>query len=623
MSNNSRKNKKRSNDIRYVVAVPFLSNDYLFSITRKIGWSIVDYLFLKELDNRDMTAHELSNFSNLESRVVIQTLLPMCKIGWIDIATSNENYVFRITELGRIAHSLSLSNHELPSKDRRYESRRDIFVDHLGNYYSTKDFSSPLVTQERYLSELNKSNDNLIALPIDLTKIYPDYEKMEDVVTYDGEKVDKIHDQAVYTLSSKKYLLLDMLYVEGHKEARVIDDSKIENLNNDLIKVIRNTLPQDHDGTVSSSTTVKINEETYEFKVAVDRQNVDFVYGGNDTKLHFLDLIESSVDFLVIHSTFIGKWCILNGNDYTEYFKEFRKALERGVQIYILWGKSNASEVDEDFDKSVNEDRHIEQHLREFNTICNNEGLLNIINYNDFRRTDSHSKFIITKHKNKGMCVMVSSCNFLFTQFHRFEASIIVYDERFTKHFIDIAANICCGKSNFSSNVRKELRNISDSIFLTDEETNIPNDKKLELSLVSKNQHQSYIDFAAKAGTRIYIISDYINTTPIRPIFDVLKNSKAFKYYYYCNNSSHILPSEVTEIREYLESIDSSFQLGSHHSNSHAKVLAWDNNHLLITSLNWLSGMTSEKPLETYHEIGVYITGWNVAKDFINVFREL
>jgi len=625
MNKDIKKRRIRNNTIRYIVAVPFLTNDYLFSITKRVGWSVIDYLFLKELSSREMTANELSEISNLKPKIVIQILLPMCKVGWIDIITFNESFVFRITELGKIAHKLAIKNHELPNNTKSYESRRDVFVDCFNNYYSEKDFFSPLITHERCLNEKNKSDRELIQLPIDFHNKYPNYEKMKNIITFEGEKVDSIHDQAVYTLSSTKYLLLDMLYVEGHKEAKVIEDKKIENLSRELVNLIKNTLPSTVEyAEFSSILGIKNREEMCEFNVVTNRNHVDFIYGGSETELRFLDLIKCSTDFLIIHSTFIGKWCILNEDgSYTIYFEELKKALKRGVQIYVLWGKSNASKLNEDSDASISKDKLIEKYLRDFNTSCNNEGLLNTINYNDFRRTDSHAKFIITKHETKGLCVMVGSCNFLFTQFNRFEASILVYDEIFVKYFIDIAANICCGKSDFSSSVRKELRSISDNILGDVEKPNIPNDQKLELSLVSKNQHQNYIDLATQATDRVYIISDYINTTPIRPIFDVLKNCKANKYYYYCQKSSYIQQSEIIEIGNYLKSVDSSSQLGAHHSKSHAKVLAWDNNHLLITSLNWLSGMVSDKPLEKYHEIGVYVQGWDVGKEFINIFREL
>lgn len=219
--------KKRT--IKYTVAVPFFSNDYKFSITRKIGWSVIDYIFLKEINERELTVRELSNFSNLEPQIVIQILLPMCNVGWIDIVTSKENFIFRITIAGKEAHSRSLKEHELPYDVKNYDIRKEVYVDFFNNYYSINDFSSPLLTNERYINENQKNV--ITTLPIDKNNIYPNYEKMQDVIANENEKVERVHDQVVYTLDSLKYLFLDMQYIEGHTEGQIIDDEKVKKLN--------------------------------------------------------------------------------------------------------------------------------------------------------------------------------------------------------------------------------------------------------------------------------------------------------------------------------------------------------------------------------------------------------
>jgi len=608
--------------IKYIVAVPFFSNDYKFSITRKIGWSVIDYIFLKEINERELTVRELSKFSNLEPQIIIQILLPMCNVGWIDIVTSKENFIFRITITGKEAHSRSLKEHELPYDVKSYDIRREVYVDFFNNYYSINDFNSPLLTNERYINENQKNT--ITTLPIDKNNIYPNYEKMHNVIANDNEKVERVHDQVVYTLDSLKYLFLDMQYTEGHTEGQIIDDEKVKKINSKLIKQIKSTLPKELIKTKSiEHSSIVRDKKNYEIKVTTSRDNVDFVYGGNDTKEKFIELIKSSSDFLVIHSTFIGIWCILKDFQYTEYFLEIKEALKRGVQVYILWGKTNPDENDPNFEKSDSEDKLVEKYLRQFNEICHKEDMFNVINYNEFRRTESHAKFIITNHEKRGVCVMVSSCNFLYSNFNRFEASIVIYDNRFSRNFLDIAATICCGKSSFNSKVRKELRGFSNSISDITKDLVIPNSEKLELRLVLKNQHHSYIDLAKQARDKIYILSDLINTTPIRPIFDALRVSNAYKYYYYTEKSSNIDAIEFEKMYKDLKSVDASFQLGAHDSNSHAKVLAWDNNHLLITSLNWLSASAQDNFLEVYHEIGVYIEGWDISKDFIKVFKDL
>jgi len=613
----------KENTVKYTIAIPFLTNEYTFSISRKTNWSIIDYLFLKELSQREMTVKNLSDFSNLETQVVIQILLPMCNVGWIDIVTSRDSFIFRITEMGEIAYSLSVKEHELICKVDKYQRKREVFVDYFDNYYSVYSFDSLLLTHARYMSEINK-NKNIVTLPIDDSNSYPKYTKMYSVMAREHEKIDNVRDEAVYTLTTKKYLLVDMLYIEGRKEGRIIDDNKVKKLNEKLIRQITNTLPaivKDDNSLLKAPLSKDGNN--YEIKVIAKRGDVDFVYGGHNTKAKLIELIQSSTDFLVIHSTFIGKWCIVNDDGYTHLFLEIKEALKRGVQVYILWGKSNAEETDENFEKSDTEDKAVEKKLRDFNESCHQEGMLNVVNYNDFRRTDSHAKFVITNHVDKGLCTMVSSCNFLYAKFERFEASVVVCNDQFTKYFLEIAANICCGKSTFDSKVRKEFRGLSSNIADTPNDVDIPNNEKLELRLVLKHQHHSYIDLAAQAKNKIYIISDFINTSPIRPIFDALKKSEAKKYYYYSKKSSYIDHSEIVEMHDDLKSADSLSQLGAHHSNSHAKVLAWDNNDLLITSLNWLSASAPNNLVEIYHEIGVYVQGWDVAKDFIKVFRSI
>ncbi len=61
----------KENTIKYTIAIPFLTNEYTFSISRKTNWSIIDYLFLKELSQREMTVKSLSDLSYAEETVEV------------------------------------------------------------------------------------------------------------------------------------------------------------------------------------------------------------------------------------------------------------------------------------------------------------------------------------------------------------------------------------------------------------------------------------------------------------------------------------------------------------------------------------------------------------------------
>ena len=134
-------------------------------------------------------------------------------------------------------------------------------------------------------------------------------------------------------------------------------------------------------------------------------------------KEEFIRLIRESDEYLIIHSTFIGKWCIKSkDNDYTDIFLEIKNALKRNVKVFILWGKDEPDEEDEDFDKSDYEIKVIEDLLTNFNNDCFKEKIFNTVEFNSFSKTGSHTKFVISKTK-LGIELLFGSCNFLYTEF--------------------------------------------------------------------------------------------------------------------------------------------------------------------------------------------------------------
>lgn len=628
------KRDKKSGIIKYIVAVPFLSNSYLFSINKKIGWSIIDYLFLKELNTGDITLNELSEKSNIKKQIVLQIILPMCDVGWIDIITTDTDFSLTITENGKKAYIFNKKNHELPCQTTEYSSKREIHVDSLNNYYNFYKSEIQLMQYARYQEVKSKENLEVVELPLSTDSVYPDYDRMCEIAGHSNEDVVKADDLNIALLDSKSFLLVEVLYTPDN-QSKIIKNSLYSLLHKKLVQQIESTLPS---GVVRSQDNIAImtdiNRKNSGTTIVVQKDNVDFVYGGAETESKFLELIKSSKNFLIIHSTFIGTWCIRSKDEqvvqYTEYFQAIKEALRREVSVYVLWGKTNLESHEEGFDKSHEEDERVKGILDEFNESCRRDGIVDLVDFNDFRRTESHAKFIITEHEDRGACVMVSSCNFLYTQFIRFEASLVVYDDHFVKPFLEIAANICIGKNKISTSVRKEILNYSSQIAssMKSSSSSIPaecsDEDKLTVSLILKNQHYYYIDNACnKAQKQIFITSDLINSTPKRPIYDALKHSTAKKYLFYSNRASYIKQPEIDETRVNLDALENPIRLrqSPHRKKHHAKVLAWDKDDILITSLNWLSSNASVSHGEEYHEVGVHIHGHDVATKFIDEFN--
>lgn len=83
---------KKNKSITYTLAVPLLSNDFRVKFTKKTEWTIIDYLFIKELSEHDVTLDQMSVKANLPKQLTLQILLPLCEVGWVCITSQNNQF---------------------------------------------------------------------------------------------------------------------------------------------------------------------------------------------------------------------------------------------------------------------------------------------------------------------------------------------------------------------------------------------------------------------------------------------------------------------------------------------------------------------------------------------------
>lgn len=618
-----------SNITKFTVAFPFKYARAKFSIKKLSDWGVIDYIFLKELSFKSYSLLDLCIYSNLEKQIVIQILLPMMKMGWIDLITSNSDFYFVITELGKRI----CQNDKLPDKEETYERTRDFLVDINNNYYGIQKLRLIAETEVR-VNELQKSHDNFIKFTLPKCEIYPNYTLMYKAVEFQNEKVIGTLDDFYYGINDVKYILFDIHYNKKRDQIFFHDDL-INQFNPEVKKIIS----QQKLSEFNSKKPVNKNKgipkfnfnSNYNFEL--NSESLQMVLGADDHKKNVLQLIKEAEEYLIIHSTFIGKWCIKNTkNEYTEVFIELKNALKRNVNIYILWGKDEPEDIDDNFEKSKAEIIEIEYLLNKFNDECIHEGILNTINFNNFSKTGSHTKFIITKSSETAK-LLFSSCNFLYTEYLRFEASLLISDNNFIKNFLTIVADISSGKDLHSGSIRSDFIRFSKEI----SNSTISATDKIKVDLVLKYQHYDYIDLAKNTcRNRLYILSDKLNDVASRPIADALKNSSFKKYAFYSQRSEKFTPEMERKFTKNLATPPININLRLHNpkkidengkpaKKNHSKILAWDNNHLLLTSLNWLSSNASRSSSSTdiYHEIGIYVEKRDIAKNFIATFNAL
>lgn len=316
-----------------------------------------------------------------------------------------------------------------------------------------------------------------------------------------------------------------------------------------------------------------------------------------------------------------------------------KAALKRGVEITILFGKDKPDPDDlaEDEDekvknrlvKSLDEIYKIEKLFDKFNEECILENITPL-QLNDHKKTGSHSKYIITHHSEWGPTVLIGSCNFFYSNFDRFEASVIINSNQIVHDFLKISSILCSAKDFHSNDLYNYFSDLAKETLLRNKEFD-SSSRFVNLAIVFKNQHYSLID-KAKVNARklILITSDKLSNISRKPVFEAIKNNQnAKKTVFFSEKSEIFTHKDELELRKLLKQAEYKIDIQLHtpktnpRKKNHSKVLAWDKDDIVITSLNWLSSNASpNNAADPYHEIGIYIQADNIAEDFQIAFQD-
>ncbi|HHQ4442730.1 TPA: hypothetical protein ACSP1W_001974, partial [Aeromonas veronii] len=136
-----------------------------------------------------------------------------------------------------------------------------------------------------------------------------------------------------------------------------------------------------------------------------------------------------------------------------------------------------------------------------------------------------------------------------------------------------------------------------------------PDSHNVKIKIVTKNEHHNYVlDARDKATKSIFVASHRISNNAERPILtpiisSIKDNSSLDINMYYSSPSGGINTHQLEEISKSLKNNGIILEKKKDPI-SHAKILSWDNDNVLITSLNWLSASAYGYP---YDELGIYI----------------
>lgn len=407
-------------------------------------WSAVEHLLLYSVCQQPQSASEIATNSELPWRVVIEIMIRLMRVGWIELITSNGAMLFR----GTIAGSRVVNNDVLPAVIKPITRRASFSVDLLSNTIF-KSWELNLYSNTRF----EKLNANKKIPVIQSDNTYPNVQ-LEDI--YNTLLED---DEAFRAADPSGARFTDRYAVV------TVSGAKIEGLPPRSSEYLKQQILKSVKGQVKNSPTIQtiskplVAPRTDIVEIIFNSENI--ILGGDAHKIILERLIKKASSRIIIHSTFIDI------SKFIALFPLLKEAALRGTKIDILWGKSTDNTGENSTRAAVKEcekllhDYEISERIKIHKT-----------------STDSHSKIIIADNGQGRWVCAIGSCNWLSSSFDSFEVSAFLDDPLIVSKVIATVGEMASPKFNWGE-LTRDLSGIA---------ANIKKDEKPKYGIKTKAQ---------------------------------------------------------------------------------------------------------------------------------------
>ncbi|WP_189341590.1 phospholipase D-like domain-containing protein [Mesorhizobium sp. M2A.F.Ca.ET.042.01.1.1] len=327
----------------------------------------------------------------------------------------------------------------------------------------------------------------------------------------------------------------------------------------------------------------------------------DIILGGSDHETALLSVLSKARHRVVIHSTFIAE------DRFTHLLPHIKRALASGATVDILWGQDGEA-------KKRKSTLAVVQKIRAFVE----DQKIDNLRVHPFSTT-SHSKIILADDGSpEKLLAIIGSCNWLYSGFTSFEASVRLRDPKVVADVADLLAELSRGSLGHWTELTSDLTAIA-----TTQREKPSSSGKTSLAIVQGQQHAGLVLNARdECRSRLFVtshkFSDVGRSAILAPALAAAQANGVEVDIYYGEPSGKATGTDVAEM-----TIDAS-KLGAkirpvRNPMLHAKMLIWDDDAAVISSQNWLSSDPAEdNPLQ---EIGVVIRSSGVGKNVVEKFN--
>lgn len=559
-----------------LVAVPVLRGKRRFHIDKGRPWSVVEHLVLFALSQKPMTAAEVAEASGLHRRVVVEIIIRLMRVGWAEVSNQGRRVTFRASTAGQAVVGLD----DLPAAPKRITRWMSFLIDQV----------TGVVFRSRELSLAHRNDVQNQALAEPLVWLEPrNVAGADDIQTVASVLLDEDERLAFVEASGERlvdrYALISVRDQKLEKALRL--PPPLERAILDAAAAAPATPKGPSSPRVQARATLPIRHAVPPLRASSVTAD-DILIGGAAHWDTLQQVIRRARRRLIVHSCFIT----------TEGFDAVRtdllEAARRGVAVDILWGQNPSDRKDRSTADVVTA-------LGDDPALAREPGLrIHPIS------TRSHSKFVAADDSVVGRhSLILGSCNWLSSIYNSVDVSVRVRDPTLVGDLLFQLAELSKGDGGAWSPVSMEFAGLASQVAAMSP----PTHQRSQAQIVIGPGHGNYMREARdSAEQRILVtshrLSQVANAAVMAPVARAVQARGIRADILYAKTSGAATPQNAGD----LAAAAAKMGVGLHAVDAprlHAKVLAWDQDHALITSQNWLSMDSNwNSPAQ---EIGLYL----------------
>lgn len=583
-----------------VIAIPVFRVGCKVGIDRGRAWSVIDEVVLWMIARQSKTVTELSHQADLPHQLIIASIARLMRFRLIEVDPSGTVMAFRASSYGFKAVS---GGHPLPYFPKRIARRVSFIIE-----WATGDFF-PTRQAPRLLSAYRLDQERQAGTEV-------------RIISVEGGGPSMSHEANLNRLSE--------IAARGWDEQVALVDGRTATLRDDEFMVLRvidseaQGLPQSAGSTLRDlvSNAAKLPAGTKTVSVtylgpreidhidpvshACNFDEKDIIIGGTPHRECLESMLEKTHRRMIVHSTF------LDAKRFAILADAIRSACARGVKFDLLWG----AEKDEDTEK-----RNSEAALEIARIVREDPGLNGRVNVR-MRSTGSHAKVILHDTAEDGWIAAVGSCNWLSSPFQAVELSVVLRDQHVVAG-VAYSLNRLVGRRGLADDLATEL-----AVIIRDLREYQKGDGSAKVTVIVGDAHDQLIRTASGAKYRFLVGCHRLGSTA-RPGAimqgETAARREGVKATVLYTQTSGPLKNRHARALEIEADGNGLILRKTRNPPLHGKFVTWDDDDVVITSLNWASAASD--PDFPWADIGIHLQLKNIgaalATRLESIFPEL